>query len=306
MSFSIYQLAALMTAFSWAVGSLVAQVTVRELGTFAFNRFRLLIATAMLFVCVFFFGDWESYPFDAVPYVLISGFVGIFLGDAILFACFARLGARRGSVLYATNAPMTVILGFLFLNEQLTFIEILGILITILGVILAIVYGKRRTQINQWEEVRGILWVGVLLGLLGALGQAVGSIIMRPVMSAGADPLTSAFLRVAIAAAAFLFFHLIMKPIRPNLTNAHNPLTPKLTLYLCIQAFTGMLLGMTLLMFALSGPNVNTGVIATLSATTPVMILPALWWVTKEFPAIGAWVGAIICVAGTALIAAGG
>ena len=62
----------------------------------------------------------------------------------------------------------------------------------------------------------------------------------------------------------------------------------------------GMGLGMTLILFALSGGEV--GIIATLSATTPVLMLPMMWWRTGEAPALGAWVGAAGVVAGSALL----
>jgi drug/metabolite transporter (DMT)-like permease len=68
-------------------------------------------------------------------------------------------------------------------------------------------------------------------------------------------------------------------------------------------AFSGLLamgVGMTLLLFALSGGQ--AGVISTLSATSPVMILPMLWLLTGERPATGAWAGAGLVVAGMALI----
>jgi drug/metabolite transporter (DMT)-like permease len=59
--------------------------------------------------------------------------------------------------------------------------------------------------------------------------------------------------------------------------------------------------GMTLILFALSGGEV--GIIATLSATTtPALMLPMLWWRTKEIPALGAWAGASLVVVGSALL----
>ena len=57
---------------------------------------------------------------------------------------------------------------------------------------------------------------------------------------------------------------------------------------------------MTLLLFALSGGNV--GIVSTLSATSPVIILPMLWLKTGERPAGGAWVGAALVVIGMGFI----
>lgn len=57
---------------------------------------------------------------------------------------------------------------------------------------------------------------------------------------------------------------------------------------------------MTLLLFALSGGNV--GIVSTLSATSPVIIMPLLWMRTGERPAAGAWAGAALVVVGMAFL----
>ena len=61
--------------------------------------------------------------------------------------------------------------------------------------------------------------------------------------------------------------------------------------------------GMTLLLFALSGGEV--GIVATLSATTPALVLPLLWWKTGDMPPPLAWLGAALVVAGSGMIFAG-
>jgi drug/metabolite transporter (DMT)-like permease len=57
---------------------------------------------------------------------------------------------------------------------------------------------------------------------------------------------------------------------------------------------------MSLLMAALAVGDV--GIVTTLSSTTPILILPMVWWVTGRRPPVLAWVGAGLAVAGTGLI----
>jgi drug/metabolite transporter (DMT)-like permease len=73
-----------------------------------------------------------------------------------------------------------------------------------------------------------------------------------------------------------------------------------MALVTALASFVGLGVGMTLLLFALSGGKV--GVVSTLSATSPVLILPMLWARTGERPAAGAWAGAALVVAGMALL----
>lgn len=191
---------------------------------------------------------------------------------------------------------MTVFLGYVFLNESISLTKILGISIAIFGVVLAILFGKRKSELSKWDEITPPLWYGVVLGLLGALGQAVGSIVVRPVMFAGADPFMTAILRVGIAALALWSISAAL----PKATKPENPLNRRVLLFVCMSAFFGLVLGMTLILYAFGGAK--AGVVATLSATTPVMVLPMIWLSTKEAPALGAWVGALFVVIGTGAI----
>ena len=61
-----------------------------------------------------------------------------------------------------------------------------------------------------------------------------------------------------------------------------------------------MALGMSLLLIALQ--NGDAGIVATLSSTSPIMILFLLWILTKKIPSLGAWFGTIIAIIGTSLI----
>lgn len=293
---NIYQWAALGAAVSWALGSIWGAVAVRHMGTFAFNRARLTIAPLILLPIVVLRSADSGVDWDGLPIVLLSGIVGLFLGDAVLFAAVRRIGPRRTAVLFSTNAPMTALLGAWFLGESLALQTWIGVVIVALGVILAIIFGKRKSQLSIWEEITPPLWVGIVLGLAGALGQAVGSIIIRPVMAGGADPLFVSMMRTLIAAAAFWAIFLIA----PDKTRVLNPMTRRIWGFSALNAIAGMVIGVTLIMFAFSGAK--AGVAATLSATTPVIMLPILWFSTREIPALGAWVGAALVVVGSALI----
>ena len=79
-----------------------------------------------------------------------------------------------------------------------------------------------------------------------------------------------------------------------------GPLTWKVAALTALTGILALAIGMTLLLFALSGGKV--GIVSTLSATSPVIILPLLWLRTGERPAAGAWAGAALVVAGMALI----
>lgn len=292
----VYELAALGAATCWALTGIISAGPAGHLGALAFNRVRQIFVTTLLALFVLTTGAWQQLTFDNTWPLILSGFIGIFVGDTILFATLNRLGPRRSGILFALNAPMAALLGWLMLGENLSASAILGIGITLAGVSLAILFGKRRSQLHAWEMIKGPLWIGVGLGLLAALGQAIGSIIARPVMATGLDPFVASMLRVGIAALCLsVLTQLPFAAVKPR-----NPLTWKVAALTALTGLLSLAMGMTLLLFALSGGKV--GIVSTISATTPVIILPLLWLRTGERPAGGAWLGAALVVAGMALI----
>ncbi|UWF60253.1 DMT family transporter [Brucella sp. 2716] len=292
----IYELAALGAATCWALTGLISAWPAGQLGALTFNRIRQVFVTGLLAVYVLATGAWHQMSAENIWPLLLSGFIGIFVGDTLLFATLNRVGPRRSGILFAMNAPMTAILGWFVLGETLSLAAVAGIAITVFGVSLAIFFGKRRTQQHPWESVKGSLWVGIGLGLLAALGQAVGSIIARPVMETGLDPFVGSLLRVGIAACCLTALAQLPLPaVKPR-----NPLTFTVAAMTALTGFLSLALGMTMLLFALSGGK--AGIVSTISATTPVILLPLLWLRTGECPAAGAWIGAFFVVIGMALI----
>ena len=292
----IYELAALGAAACWAATSVISAGPVAHLGPLAFNRVRQVFVTVMLAVYVLATGGWAQFDTAYLAPLVLSGVIGIFLGDTLLFATLSRVGPRLSSILFALNAPIAAILGFAVLGETLSMQAAAGIAITVTGVLLAIAFGKRRAQSSSWETVRGPLWVAVALGLGAATGQAVGSIIAKPVMAAGVDPFLASFVRVGVA--AFCLSVLIAMPI--DAVKPKGPLTLKVFALTAATGILALAIGMTLLLFALSGGNV--GIVSTLSATSPVIVLPMIWAKTGERPAAGAWAGALLVVLGMAFL----
>lgn len=292
----VYELAALGAATCWAVTGVISAVPAGHLGSIAFNRGRQVFVASLLLIYVLATGAWHELDFSHTGPLLLSGFIGIFIGDTLLFTALNRLGPRRAGILFALNAPIAAVLGWVLLGEKLPLIATAGIVLTIAGVLLAILFGKRRTQNHEWEKVKGPLWIGISLGLGAAIGQAIGSIIVRPVMATGIDPFVASMVRVGLAACCLtVLAQLPVAAFKPK-----NPFTLKVALLTGLTGLVSLALGMTLLLFALSGGKV--GIVSTISATTPVIILPMLWFRTGERPAGGAWIGALLVVAGMALI----
>jgi len=292
----IAELAALGAAFCWALGGLISIGAIRKLGPLAFNRLRMLLVFLMLAGVSLLTGEWREFPLDTIQMLMVSGLIGIFLGDTALFGSLQRLGPSRTSVIFALNAPMTVIMGWFILEEHLPWITLIGCGIVTVGVLIAILGRRNNNEPESMDSTQGRLRYGIALGLLAAFGQAAGSIIARPIMAEGVDPVTASAVRVGIAALCPLCISFIPTPLFRQKT----PYTLKLIGIIMFSGFLAMGVGMTLLLYGLALGD--AGVVTTLSATTPVLILPLLWISTGNRPPLVAWVSAVVTLIGIAMI----
>ena len=123
----------------------------------------------------------------------------------------------------------------------------------------------------------------------------MGSLLVKPVLEAGVDPIAASTVRLGAAGLVLLLVRgaRLAEPAAMPLTTRH--------LFLAFaNAFIAVVIGVSLLLWAFAHGDV--GIASVLSATTPVMILPVLWMRTRERPALGAWIGASIAVLGTTAI----
>jgi len=294
-----YQLAALLAAASWACSSLIAAEPVRRLGGPRFCRIRMLYVSAMLVVLATVTGGWSSLSRDDVGLLAVSGVIGLLLGDVALFTAMARIGPRRTSVLFTANAPLAAVGGVLLYDESFSLTALGGATLTVVGIAMAVNFGsKGGTHAHIFERVEGSLRVGASWAALGALGQAVGALTAKPVLDGGANTLAVAATRAVIATAAMW---LVARPTdRLARPRQHGEIRRSDHLRLAMSALVAMVLGMTLLLWAIG--HGDTGVATILSATTPVILLPLLWITIRQAPAPGAWLGAVLTVLGTALL----
>lgn len=292
----MHELAALGAALCWALTGVLSAGPAAAVGPFAFGLYRQSMVAAVLALLVLGSGSWDGMSGAMMLRLGASGLVGVFLGDTILYLSLVRLGPRRTGALFALNAPIAAILGWLTLGEQLTPRAWGGVALCTAGVAVAVLGRPGRSGGHAFEAIRGPVWIGVTFGLLAATGQALGSLIARPAMAAGADPLSASLLRVTVSVAALaLLMALPITAVKPKGTLSRMHL-----LQVFASGFIAMVVGMTLLLYALQGDKV--GIVSTLSALSPVLILPVLWATTGARPSVTSWTGAVIATAGMALI----
>tara|TARA_Y100000590_G_scaffold368925_1_gene429809 strand:- start:346 stop:1233 length:888 start_codon:yes stop_codon:yes gene_type:complete len=291
---TIYYIIALLAALSWSISSLISADVTREIGGIPFNRIRLLIVSIILIFYTTYIDTWHTININYLTLIILSGVIGIFLGDTLLFMALQRIGPRRNNLLFSLAAPFTVLLNIYFLNEAMSLSNLAGCFLVFFGVVIAIAYGSNNK--HRWEIIEGSLTLGVLMGIIAALCQAIGLIIMKPILNSGVDPIASATIRTTISfiLLSFTFF------IKSSNFVIKSKINKQILFKIFISGFLGMALGMSLLLIALQ--KADAGIVATLSSTSPILILFLIWLLTNKIPSIRAWIGTFIAIIGTALI----
>lgn len=285
----------MLAAACWAVASLFSAPAAQRLGAIAFSRWRMVAASALLWSLALIGGGWRTLDTASVLLLGLSGVIGIFIGDSALFACMNRLGPRRSGVLFATHALFSALLAWLFLGELIWGLTLAGSALLVGGVMMAVLWGRREDESHQWGQTRGRLLVGVGLGLLAALCQSVATLMLKPLMASGMDAVTASAMRMSLALLAHGVLWFFWTGAR-----ARAPMRGRDALLTFLSAAVAMALGMTLILHAMH--QGQAGLVAVFSSVTPVLLLPLLWAVYRRSPAPGAWLGAVLAVAGTALI----
>ncbi len=291
-----YEWLALAAASLWAVAALISVKPARHLGPFAYSRWRMCLVSLMLGSMSLLTGGWHTLSGSALPLLAISGLIGIFIGDTALYACMNRLGPRRSGLLFSCHALFSALLGLWLFNEQLTGSRLAGAMLVFVGVMLAILFGRRSSG-SEWEKIRGSLAAGVALGLTAALCQSLGAIIAKPVMMGGdVDAVSASGVRMGSA----LLAHCALRMTGLPLSKPLHPINRRIFGMIALNGFLAMALGMTLILVALKQGDV--GMVAILSSTTPVILLPLLWWHSGERPSAAAWAGTLLATLGTMLV----
>ncbi len=304
--------AALATAILWTVTAITFEYAGKRIGAMALNFLRL--AMGAIFLGIYGLAVHGSFaPFDAPAstwaWMGASGLVGLVLGDLFLFQAFIDIGARISMLIYALAPAFTAIIGRFALGERLPPLSIVGMGLTLVG-IAAAVLGRPAQEKESTEadspggsgsappktKVLRSAARGTLFALLAALGQA-GGLILSKIGAPQMDAFSGTQMRVLVAVAAFAVVLAVGGGWRGVVASLRDR---KAAGGLVVGSFFGPFLGVSLSLAAVQGAD--AGVAASIMSLVPVLIIGPSVILFKEKLRLLEVLGAIVAVAGTALL----
>jgi drug/metabolite transporter (DMT)-like permease len=302
------ELVALLTTLCWSIGIFPFTEASRRLGTASLNQYRLLLAWIIISIALIFFTDVSAGNMFVKPslrsylFLGISGILGFTLGDFFSFSSFTILGPKLGS-LYTTIAPGAALLaGYFILGETVNYIGIIGIGVTILGVIWLTLSKKDRSHAESRGFTRSRK--GIIYGILGACGQGIGLVFSKlgiGELSDGEKLLTlhAVWIRLMAAfLASFTVSALLGKLVsnsKPVIENREGGLK-----YMFVGTLFGPVAGVSLSLVAIS--LIPVAVAQTIFALLPVMVLPLNYLIYREKITLISVLACLVSVAGVMLL----
>jgi drug/metabolite transporter (DMT)-like permease len=285
----IGEIAGLGVSICWTVSALTFEKAGHKIGSLSVNFIRLLMAIIFIGITTYFTRG-IFFPTDATPYqwfwLGLSGFVGFFLGDMFLFKSYMVIGSRTAALIMSFAPMLTALIGWFFLNEKLSGMNIAGILVSISGIIIAI--SNRRMKLN-------IPFKGFLLAFGGASGQAVGLILSKKGMG-HYDPIAATQIRALFGILSFAILITVLRRWKKVGNSFTHTSSMK---FLAVGSMFGPFIGVALSLFAIQ--QTKTGIASTLMALVPVFIILPSAIMFKEKITPQQVIGAAISIFGASL-----
>ncbi len=262
------------------------------------QAFRLPVTLALLLLSnLFVTGAFWTVDITnaAWGWLLLSGVIGLALGDIFLFGSYRYIGPRLGMLLMVCAPLVSAVLAWIFLGEASTGGQLLGMAITLGGVGWVI---SDRNSVTARPEYSNY-GLGILFGVLAAVGQGVGALMTRMAFETGEISALNATLVRMIGGMLAIWLILL---VNREFIKSHVTLwqEKRATGLLFITAFFGPFIGVWLSSVAFK--TIHLGVASTLLALPPVFMIPIGVYVFKEKVSWQSIVGTLVAIGGVAIL----
>jgi len=288
---------AVLTSFVWSWGSMLFTGAGRRVGSAAVNFARLPLAALCLGATYLLTSGRVWPPSDAahIGWLAVSGFIGLALGDSFLFYAFAAIGPRRSMLAFSSAPVFTALTAWWILGETLGPAAFLGMGMILGGVVLA--QSGTDAGGGPFRNLPpALLRRGYVAALLGGACQGVGATLAKVGMET-VPPLPAAFVRMVFGTIAMTIVVAWRGELR---SHTRRVLDGRTFALLCGAVVLGPFLGMWSSLAAFR--YADAGVAMALIGTVPVMVLLPSWVVYRDHPSRRSLLGAILAVAGGAVL----
>lgn len=290
------ELAALGTAVCWSFTAIFFSFSGRLIGSHLVNRSRVVFAFLFLAISHLIL-EGTLFPTDVAGFrwgwLGLSSILGLVLGDTFLFQAYVLIGPRLSMLLMSTVPIYSTIFGWLLFNESVTTLELTGILLAVAGIAWVVTEKQPGLTVVENKQYRR----GIVLGLLGALGQVLNLVTARYGLVGDYSPLSATMIRILVALVVLWVVAAWQGELRSTFQHWRQG---KAFAAMIGGTITGPFVGIWLSLIAIQ--LTRLGIASTLMALPPVLLIPIERILYKRQVSARGITGTAVAMLGVALL----
>ena len=286
MMFIIGVLIAILSAASWAMGTIIFDKIGKKMPAEGITFFKSAMSVLLMAALMLVFG-FEVPTGRQLLFLALSGLIGISVGDTLFFRSLQHLGVKMQVLYFILGQVLTVFLSYLFLGEILTLLQYIGAFVVIVGVLL-VIFDKQDNRPNKFK--------GIVEGLLAMICYSVSIILIKSVLD-DVSAVTATFYRMLFSVVFVLIGGLFGKKVKVWA----EPLKQRNTLALfavnaVIVTYGGFLMSVLALKY------IDVSIASILSTTEPLFTLLFAFLINKDKPTKRELIGAAVTFIGVLMM----
>lgn len=262
----IGEIAAFCAAAVWAFSTLLYKRFSHHLNPLELNVAKGIIASALMTAVLLFTWDTQlPSSHTSWGWLIASGIVGIAIGDSAYFAALRNIGPARTLVIESLAPAIAGLLNIILLGVYLSATAWLGIIITTIGVIIAVKPSQKLPKLDK-----DIYRKGVLFALAAATCQAAGMVLSKGALNDDSiSSLWAAMIRLASGTLVVAIIVAILKQASLTRSITLKGIDGKAWLFAAV--FFGTFIGLWLQLISVN--NTDPAIAQTIFSAAPLMVM---------------------------------
>ncbi|TYS67169.1 DMT family transporter [Sutcliffiella horikoshii] len=163
---------ATMAISFWGISFVSTKAVLYKLDPFTLLVMRFGIGALFLFLLLLLTREKFYISIKYVPHLIVLGILGVFVHQVLQATALLTIDASSAGWLISFSPIFTVLLSMIFLHEKMTPSKVIGMILSVLGVLLI-------TSARNGQPLSLTINLGFLLMILSTLNWAIYSILLK-------------------------------------------------------------------------------------------------------------------------------
>jgi len=286
---------ALLTAITWALAVILFKKSGENVNPLALNYFKNILALTLFIPTSLLMGITIFRPVPAQEYwmLIISGILGIGIGDTLFLKSLNLLGAGLQAIINCLYAPSIIFLSILYLNETMTPWQVIGSVLIISAVLVA------TTKKGKGNVSNRDLIIGISLGVIASLVSAMSIVMIKTLLER--SPVVWVTQVRLTGGIGLLTLILLFHPKRGRILSSLR--SPGSWGYTLSGSFMGAYMAMLLWLAGMK--YTKASIASVLNQTSNIFVFVFAAWLLREPINLQRMIGIILGVGGAILVTFG-